>query len=176
MHPYEMYQTLVARGQDHHVKLRPGTLYHAVGWLEGAGYILATGVEREGNRPERTTYAVTAEGREALALAVTLLITQPEAEYPEFAVAMGEVHNLPAETAVALLAERVAILQERLAVGEAHRARTDDLGVPRRVLLANEFAHHRLRGDIAWLTSVIADIESGDLSWDAPIPSHIKEI
>lgn len=30
-HPYEMYQVLMARHEDRLVKVRPGTLYHAVG-------------------------------------------------------------------------------------------------------------------------------------------------
>ncbi|BAS16724.1 transcriptional regulator protein [Arthrobacter sp. Hiyo8] len=29
MHPYEMYQLLMARHEDRLVKVRPGTLYHA---------------------------------------------------------------------------------------------------------------------------------------------------
>ena len=53
MHPYEMYQLLVARHEDRLVKVRPGTLYHAVGRLEEQGLVEATGTEREGNRPER---------------------------------------------------------------------------------------------------------------------------
>ena len=66
MHPYEMYQLLIARHEDRLVKVRPGTLYHAVGRLEEQGLVTATGTDREGNRPERTTYTISAAGREAL--------------------------------------------------------------------------------------------------------------
>ena len=175
MHPYEMYQTLVTRGQDATVKLRPGTLYHAVNWLEAAGYVVATGVEREGNRPERTTYAITTAGRDGLAHAVERLITEPDPEYPEFTVAMGEAHNLPPETVVALLRERVAALEGRLAYVDGRLAGTTARGLPRRFILGGEFAANRVRADIDWLRSVIADIESGAISWDAPVPAAIKE-
>src|SRR6478752_4124160 len=66
MHPYEMFQLLIARHEDRLVKVRPGTLYHAVGRLEEQGLVAATGTDREGNRPERTTYKISAAGREAL--------------------------------------------------------------------------------------------------------------
>ena len=47
MHPYEMYQLLIARHEDRLVKVRPGTLYHAVGRLEDQGLVTATGTDRE---------------------------------------------------------------------------------------------------------------------------------
>jgi hypothetical protein len=36
MHGYEMFQTLVERHADHIVKVRPGSLYHAVYEITGA--------------------------------------------------------------------------------------------------------------------------------------------
>lgn len=38
MHPYKMYQPLMARHEDRLVKVRPGTLYHAVGRLAERGW------------------------------------------------------------------------------------------------------------------------------------------
>ena len=63
MHPYEMYQLLMERSEDRVVKVRPGSLYHTVDRLAGQGYVRATGTGRAGNRPERTTYEITATGR-----------------------------------------------------------------------------------------------------------------
>ena len=59
MHPYEMYQLLLEREEDRVLKVRPGTLYHAVDRLARDGLVRPLHTEREGNRPERTTYAVT---------------------------------------------------------------------------------------------------------------------
>lgn len=175
MHPYEMYQLLLARGQDNSVKVRPGTLYHVVSGLEESGLVAVEGVEREGNRPERTTYAITDAGRHALEAAVVALLAHPADEYPEFHVAMGEAHNLPRHTVLSLLRERVATLEQRLERGDARLAGARARGLPRRFVLGGEFALNRLRADVAWLTSVIADIDSGDLSWDAPVPAELKE-
>lgn len=175
MHPYEMYQLLVARSQDKTVKLRPGTLYHAINWLEGAGFVVATGTEREGNRPERTTYAITEDGRAALRRSVVTMLTEPQQEYPEFTVAMGEAHNLSRDEVLAALHERVAMLDADRARGETMLARTEARGLPRRFILGGEFALNRAKADIAWLNAVIADIENGQLPWDTPVPKTPKE-
>jgi len=175
MHPYEMYQLLVARSQDKTVKLRPGTLYHAINWLESAGFVVATGTEREGNRPERTTYAISDAGREALRRSVVAMLTEPAEEFPEFTVAMGEAHNLPREVVLGALRERVAFVEAECHRGGVHLDRANARGLPRRFILGGEFALNRARADVAWLNSVIAQIESGELSWDTPIPANIKE-
>lgn len=67
MHPYEMYQTLIHRSEDRIVKVRPGSLYHTVARMADQGLARVTGTEREGNRPERTTYEITERGHLALA-------------------------------------------------------------------------------------------------------------
>ena len=66
MHPYEMYQLSLQRRDHRLVKIRPGTLYHAVRRLGESGLVAALGTEREGNRPERTTYEITDAGRDQL--------------------------------------------------------------------------------------------------------------
>jgi DNA-binding PadR family transcriptional regulator len=175
MHPYEMYQLLIARKQDKTVKLRPGTLYHGINWLESAGFIVATGTEREGNRPERTTYAATDAGRTALRHTVMAMLTEPAEEFPEFTVAMGEAHNLPKDEVLAALRERLAVVDSDRARGEQLLERVAERELPRRFILGGEFALNRARADVAWLNAVIEDIESGSLSWDAPDPHKHKE-
>src|SRR5690348_15009877 len=94
MHPYEMYQLLIERHEDRIVKVRPGSLYHTVERLVDHECVEATGTGRAGNRPERTTYAITDVGREALTKRVADLIRTPVNEYPAFPVALGEAHNI----------------------------------------------------------------------------------
>ena len=68
-------------------------MYHTVGRLERAGLVAEVGVDREGNRPERTTYAVTDAG----AAAVTEWVRRelPRVDRPaEFRIALAEAHNL----------------------------------------------------------------------------------
>ena len=62
MHPYEMIRLMRMRRDDRLVAITNGTVYHTVGRLERAGLVAEVGVDREGNRPERTTYTVTDAG------------------------------------------------------------------------------------------------------------------
>src|SRR5690242_7590171 len=65
MHPYEMIRLLRIRRDDRLVTITNGTVYHTVARLERAGLVAEVGVDREGNRPERTTYTVTDAGARA---------------------------------------------------------------------------------------------------------------
>ena len=76
MHPYEMYQLSMQRRDHRLVKIRPGTLYHAVRRLAESGLVAVVGTEREGNRPERTTYEITDAGRDQLESSVALMLAQ----------------------------------------------------------------------------------------------------
>src|SRR6478735_7722885 len=67
MHPYEMIRLMRQRRDDRLVTITNGTLYHTVGRLERAGLLTEVGIDRLGNRPERTTYALSPEGRAAVA-------------------------------------------------------------------------------------------------------------
>src|SRR6266545_791325 len=96
MHPYEMYNLLIGRHEDRIVKVRPGSLYHTVERLAGQELVQATGTERAGNRPERTTYTITAAGRAALRDRVTEMLATRVEEFPEFPLAISEAHNLGA--------------------------------------------------------------------------------
>ena len=62
MHPYQMQSLLRLRHKDEILALKRGSLYHAIGRLAGEGLITAKSTSRNGRRPERTTYAITAAG------------------------------------------------------------------------------------------------------------------
>ena len=66
MHPYEMVRLMRARRDERLLAVTNGTLYHTVGRLQRGGLIDEVGTDREGNRPERTTYTLTDAGRDAL--------------------------------------------------------------------------------------------------------------
>jgi DNA-binding PadR family transcriptional regulator len=165
MHPYEMYQTLVQRSEDRVVKVRPGSLYHTVDRLAGQGLVRATGTEREGNRPERTTYEITEQGSLALSERVTEILATPINEYPEFPLALGESHNLPVETVIQLLRHRVALLRADLGYMEAGIRALEAKKLPRRYWINVQYTRTLREVEVTWLESLIDDLESGELSW-----------
>ena len=66
MHPYEMSTTLRHRSKEESIKLNYGSLYAVVESLRKKGLVEAGETRREGNRPERTIYALTPEGEHAM--------------------------------------------------------------------------------------------------------------
>lgn len=166
MHPYEMYQLLLARREDMLVKVRPGSLYHAVGRLADGEMVMAEGIGREGNRPERTTYRITAAGRHALRGRIAELLRAPVQEFPIFRLALAEAHTLPSEDVVALLGERVEHLSRSLADVDAMLDWTRAHDMPRRYCIVLEYMHATIRADLAWIEQFAAELDSGAVEWE----------
>lgn len=164
-HPYEMYQTLMQRSEDRLVKVRPGSLYHTVDRLEAHGLVRATGTEREGNRPERTTYEITDEGTRSLGERITEIIGTPVNEYPEFPLGLGEAHNLPLDTVIALLRKRVSHIRADVAVLDDAVDHLTQRKVPAKFWLDVRYQRALAAADADLLESLIADLESGVVSW-----------
>jgi DNA-binding PadR family transcriptional regulator len=173
MHPYEMYQLLIQRSEDRVVKVRPGSLYHSVDRLARAGLIRATGTEREGNRPERTTYEITEAGQLALGERISEMLGTPTNEYPEFPLAIGEAHNLPRATVIQLLRSRLNLLGADLTFTEEGLHDLKERGIERRFWLNVEYTKALIEVEIEWLLQLIDDLETGALRWlDDDNPSN----
>lgn len=165
MHAYEMFQVLMSREEDRLIKVRLGTVYHTVERLAGQQLVEATGTERAGNRPERTTYAITAEGNAALRRRISDAIETPMYEYPLFPVALSEAHNLPADETVRVLNRRLELLQKQVDEIEAtiERVRTED--VEEAYWFVADYLRTQAVAERDWLQTIVNRIESKDLPW-----------
>jgi DNA-binding PadR family transcriptional regulator len=167
MHPYEMYQLLITRTEDRLVKVRPGSLYHTIDRMTLEGHIEPVGTDREGNRPERTTYRITESGQLALSERITEIIASPVNEYPEFPLGVAEAHNLSKGVLVELLGRRrVQLISDldRLSGGLTDvRAKA----VPQKFWLDITYQKAMVSAEIAWLDGLVKDLESGTLEWDS---------
>jgi DNA-binding PadR family transcriptional regulator len=161
MHPYEMFQTLIARREDKLVKVRPGSLYHTVSRLADQELVRAEGVDRAGNRPERTTYRITGRGRDALRNRIAEIVRRPI-----FPVALGELHNLPKPEVLALLRERIGILETELADADMLSAWAEEHVVPRRYWIALPYLRALLAAELTWVKEFTAELASGALEWE----------
>src|SRR4051812_41105258 len=87
MHPYEIAQTLKSRAKDDNIRLNFGSLYGVVASLTKRELIEVAETSRDGRRPERTTYAITPNGRIEMAHWLTDLVAVPVKEYLQFEAA-----------------------------------------------------------------------------------------
>lgn len=107
MHPYELGRTLIENGDARSIKYNHGSLYAVVRQLTSAGFIVEKETSREGQRPERTVYALTDAGQQELDAWLRKLVEEPEHEYPAFGTALSLIGALPPDQAVALLRSRM---------------------------------------------------------------------
>src|ERR1700704_3398512 len=59
MHPYELSRTLRDNGDARSIRFNHGSLYMVVQQLARAGFVAEQETNRDGQRPERTVYALT---------------------------------------------------------------------------------------------------------------------
>lgn len=165
MHPYEMYQLLLDRHEDRLVKVRPGSLYHTVNRLEAEHLLEVTGTEREGNRPQRTTYRITDDGRAALTSALREQLAAVVNEYPRFPQALSEAHNLPSREVGALLTARADALDARRSDRDDVISQLTSDGVPRQYWLDLAHAAAVEETEARWLRNLSRELNAESMEW-----------
>ncbi len=171
MHPYEMYQLLLERREDFLIKVRPGSLYHTVDRFAEQELVKIVGTERDGGRPERTTYCITPKGTAELSTAVREMLRTPVNEYPQFPVALAEAHNLPREEVIELLSERVALIDTTISeIAHALKIpRARD--VPEAFWLEGEYVAEIHKTEARLLRRLITRLETNELAWPYDDPA-----
>jgi DNA-binding PadR family transcriptional regulator len=162
MHGYEMFQTLTARHEDRIVKVRQGSLYHAVYRLAEEDLIRPTVTGRNGNRPERTTFEITAEGAAALTERVRELVATPVNEFPRFVVALAEIGNLDLDSAATAVGSRIAALGDDLAELRTLRQVST---APNIDLAAIDYLLAMTQAQLVWLRGFVESLQSGHVGW-----------
>jgi DNA-binding PadR family transcriptional regulator len=164
MHPYQMQQLLRLRHKDEILALKRGSLYHAIGRLLRAGLIAVEKTEREGKRPERTTYSITPSGLDEFKLTIKKIVSTTRRESSEFMAAMSFLVHLDPDEAGHLLKERaqsldtqIAQLIAGLAAAAAHVQRIN--------LLESEYLLAMLKAEAAWIQGLEKEIRTGKLTW-----------
>lgn len=165
MHPYELYQLLLDRKENWLVKVRPGSLYHTIERLADDSLVEPIGTEREGRRPERTTYAITGAGRGVLKRRIAEIVSTPAYEYPVFPVALSELHELPMSEALVHLEQRVAGLEEQLAEVDAVLDQVREDGILEAYWFSGDFLRTQMHGEREWIRGLIERMRNGDVKW-----------
>ena len=171
MHPYEIIRLMRIRRDDRLVAITNGTMYNTVGRLEKAGLLAEVGVDREGNRPERTTYTVTDAGSSAVTEWVRRELAR--VDHPaEFRIALAEAHNLERDEVIALLRIRrdaLAAAQTLVATGLQGAIVK---GVPTQYLLELERDASLQAAELEWLDHLIQRLEGDEIPWGAHAPNQ----
>jgi len=161
MHPYEISQTLKSRAKDESIRLNFGSLYSVVAGLLKRGLIIDRETTREGRRPERTVYEITASGRSEMTDWLTDLLASPSKEYLQFEAALTFMAALHPDDALAALRMRLQRLDIQLAHAQATRETMDAAGLPRLFGIEGEYVEALLIAEIQFVRSLVGELEAG---------------
>ena len=166
MHPYRMQQLIKERGKDLVINVqRRGSLYQTINQLLKAGLIAVRETARDERFPERTVYQLTEAGRLTAADWLREMLSTPSDEFPEFPAAVSLIPLIMPEDALAQLQQRAARIAARLAAIEA-ALQSGAPELPRLFLLEEEIVLALLNTELTWLRGLIADLQSGEITWD----------
>ena len=162
MHPYELSKTLRAHGDDRSIKFTHGSVYMVFEQLAKAGLVAEQETTRDGQRPERTVYGITAEGRAELQDWLRDLVGTPRHEFPAFGSALSLVTALHPDVVVDLLRQRLVLLEEQRAVAAA----LVDGSSPHPLFLIEEvYRQDLLDAEIAFVRRFIEQITDPATGW-----------
>jgi len=162
MYPYEMAQTLRARGKDKSIKINWGSLYTVVQNLEKNGFIEATSTEREGRQPERTTYRITEAGKAELFDWLRELLSIPEWVPTPFEAALSEAAIVGPDELADLLTQRLSDLDTENVTAKGALASLAQI-MPRLLLIEAEYQLAMRIAEAGWVRGLLAEMASGTL-------------
>ncbi|MFD4668296.1 PadR family transcriptional regulator [Lentzea sp. NPDC058450] len=151
MHPYEMAQTMRERHQEEVIKLNYGSLYTVVESLHRHELITASAVQKAGNRPERTVYAITEPGTAELHSWLRALIAEPAREYRQFEAGISMVGLLPPAEALEVVQRRSEAVGEQLTALAVLLERLAGMGLPQIAWIELDYRMAVLRAEREWL-------------------------
>jgi DNA-binding PadR family transcriptional regulator len=165
MHPYEMQRLIKQRGKDQVINVgQRATLYKTIDRLHRDGLISVRETTREAQRPERTVYQATTDGREAARAWLREMLSAPRKEFPEFPAAIAYLPLLDPGDALDQLEARRARLRDELARCDAELASASQT-VPRLFLLEGEYLRAVAAAELEWVGALIGDMRADRISW-----------
>jgi DNA-binding PadR family transcriptional regulator len=161
MLPYEMGVILKQRHKEESIKFRYGSLYTVIELLQRRDFIVARETARDGRRPERTVYEITATGRDELRAWMADLIGEPIKEYPQFEAALCLLPVLPPDEALALLRRRLELIEQNSAALSRQIETIADQKLPALFLIETEYRLALIKAEQHFVAELIRRIENG---------------
>ena len=144
-----------------------GSVYGALKRLANEGLVREVRTERVGNRPERTVYEITADGRRALSAVRDEALRTLVSPNDPFDLALTQTPDLAEETLAQVVANRLAGLRVREASLRQTAASADPY-VNEAERMVMEHISERCAAEVRWheellnrVPKIVADFEAG---------------
>jgi DNA-binding PadR family transcriptional regulator len=164
MHTYHMQRLIEQRGKARVVNVRDrASLYQTIERLVRLGLIEVRQTVRGDKHPDRVVYAITDQGRSTARAWLCEVLRTIGSEFPDFPAGVSVMSMLTPDDARVQLEARTKAVADALAEVDDELRRVGDL--PRLFVLEEEYRRAILAAELAWLTTVVADLGAGRLTW-----------
>jgi DNA-binding PadR family transcriptional regulator len=157
MHGHQIRRNAQIDRTELWANVKPGSLYGALHRMEAEGVITALRTEQEGNRPARTVYEITGEGRAELKAHLDEALAHSRLRPDPIDLALQVAVDMPLAELQAVLEERRAALAAEQASWLRLRAMADPFLTPMDKMT---FRHTllRLETELAWHDELLAHL------------------
>lgn len=170
VHGYDVRRELLSWNADKWAKVQTGSIYHALKKMTEEGLLKEVSTEQVGQRPERTTYGITARGRDAFETMLREQWWELHQAVDPFNAAFAFLPALPRKEAVAALRHRARMLRVAAqGIEDMIHAGRADINKPIHVKWMFELWIARTEGEVRWCERIADEIESG-VSY---LPEHV---
>ena len=111
LHGHQIRQQAQADRTDKYTDIQVGSLYGALKRMAREGLVREIRTERVGNRPERTVYEITPEGRQALSAIRDGILHKISLPHDPFDLALKQARDMAEEDLAQIVADRLAALR-----------------------------------------------------------------
>lgn len=157
LHGHQIRQQAQGDRTELWTDIRVGSVYGALKRLANEGLVREVRTERVGNRPERTIYEITGQGRRALAAVRETALRDLVHPYDPFDLALAQSRDLAEEDLDQIVANRLAGLRVEAATLRHHAETADPyLNEAERMVCAHLI--ERMDAEVRWHKELAARI------------------
>jgi DNA-binding PadR family transcriptional regulator len=157
LHGHQIRQQAQADRTEIWTDIRVGSVYGALKRLASEGLVREVRTERVGNRPERTIYEITSEGRRALSAVRYAALRDLDRHHDPFDLALAQSRDIAEEDLDQIVANRLAGLRVQ-AASLRHHAETADPYVNEAERMVLRHLVERLDAEVRWHEELAARI------------------
>jgi DNA-binding PadR family transcriptional regulator len=155
VHGHQIRQQAQSDRTDQWADVPVGALYGALKRLANEGLVSEVRTERVGNRPERTVYEITPEGRRALAAVRDAALRQLAMPNDPFDLALAQSRDIPEEHLTQVVATRLAGLKVAEAAARLQAETADPyLNEAERMIIRHRI--ERAAAEVRWHEELLA--------------------
>jgi DNA-binding PadR family transcriptional regulator len=175
LHGHQIRQQAQNDRTEGYSDIKVGSVYGALKRLAAEDLIRELRTEKVGNRPERTIYEITPEGRRALAAIQDTALRQLDHHHDPFDLALAQARNVAEEDLEQIVENRIGGLRVQLATLRHHAEHAEPyVNEAERMVLQHLIA--RTEAELTWHTELAARLPKIAADFAAGIgePQHLN--